>query len=189
MGQSGWKGEDSGDVHHRSPVRTQKDGRPRRGTMPVVAFKGTFQHTLDEKGRLLLPARYRELFSPAFVLTRGLEGCLYVYTLDVWDKVLELFPQEPLFGNPDRRTFTRLFLSGALDCTLDRQGRVLIPDYLLKHAGLEREKECVFVGALDHLEIWDRDRWSQFEERGMERYDELAASMGGPKAEARGDAR
>jgi len=175
-------------MRRRMGLDGQKWRKGGTGSMSAVAFMGTFQHTLDEKGRLPLPARYRDLFSPAFVLTRGLEGCLSVYTLEVWGKVLERLPQEP-FAKAESRSFTRVFLAGAIESMLDRQGRVLIPDYLIEHAGLSREKECVFVGALDHLEIWDRDRWRKYEEEAMSVYEELAASMGGPRTEAAGGAR
>jgi len=150
-------------------------------------LKGTYYHTLDEKGRLIMPSRFRELFSPWFVLTRGLEGCLFAYTFRQWDVVVGQLPHEP-FASAQARAFTRVFLAGAVDCQLDRQGRVLIPNYLMDHAGLSREKECAVVGQQDRLEIWDRQRWREYEEQAMGNYESLAESMGRNKVKAAGDA-
>ena len=120
-------------------------------------FLGEHEHTLDEKSRLTLPAKFRNSFPDGLVLTRGMDGCVYAYARDAWAELVasRLASLDPL--SHDDRMIQRHFFSGAAEATADRQGRVMVPAALVKHAGLERE--VVVAGVFDHLEIWDRSAW------------------------------
>jgi MraZ protein len=124
---------------------------------------GAHDHTLDDKNRLTLPARFREAFSDGVVVTRGLDGCLYAFRRPDWDRLVDsrLSSLDPL--SPEGRRLQRHFFSGAAEAELDKQGRVMIPPALLEHASLERE--VVVAGVRDHVEVWDRAAWrKQLEE-------------------------
>src|SRR2546423_15129389 len=118
---------------------------------------GSHDHTLDDKNRLTLPAKFREAFTDGVVITRGLDGCLYAYRRADWDRLVEsrLAPLDPL--SPETRRLERFFYSGASEAELDKQGRVMLPAPLLEHAQLG--KEVVVAGVNDRLEIWDRAAW------------------------------
>jgi transcriptional regulator MraZ len=118
---------------------------------------GAYDHTIDDKNRLTLPAKYREAFSDGVVVTRGLDGCLYVYRRPDWARLVEsrLSTLDPL--SPAGRRLHRFFFSGASEAELDKQGRVMIPAQLMEHAKLARE--VVVAGVNDRLEIWDRAAW------------------------------
>lgn len=118
---------------------------------------GAHEHTLDDKNRLTLPAKFRAAFAGGVVVTRGMDGCLYVYRREDWDALVEnrLAGLDPL--SQEGRRMQRFFFSGASEVDPDRQGRVMIPAALIDHAGLGRE--VVVAGVRDHLEIWDRANW------------------------------
>jgi len=118
---------------------------------------GAYDHTIDDKNRLTLPAKFREAFQDGVVVTRGLDGCLYAYRRPDWDRLVEsrLATMDPL--RPEGRRIQRFFFSGASEADLDKQGRVMIPAQLLEHAKLGRE--VVVAGVRDHLEIWNREAW------------------------------
>ena len=118
---------------------------------------GAHDHTLDDKNRLTLPARFREAFQDGVVVTRGFDGCLYAYRRADWDRLVEsrLATMDPL--SKEGRRIQRFFFAGASEAELDKQGRVMIPAQLLEHAQLGRE--VVVAGVHDHLEIWDRAAW------------------------------
>lgn len=120
---------------------------------------GEYEHTIDEKGRLTLPAKFRQALAGGVVLTRGLDACVYTYPADDWRKLVEsrLAPLDPL--NREARVMERFFFSGATEVHPDRQGRVMIPQALIEHAGLGRE--VVVAGVRDRLEIWDRAAWRE----------------------------
>jgi MraZ protein len=120
---------------------------------------GAHEHTLDDKNRLTLPAKFRAAFAGGVVVTRGMDGCLYAYRREDWDSLVEgrLATLDPL--SKEGRRMQRFFFSGAAEVEPDRQGRVMIPAALIEHAGLGRE--VVVAGVLDHLEIWDRAKWRQ----------------------------
>jgi MraZ protein len=120
---------------------------------------GEYEHTIDDKNRLTLPARFRQEFADGVVLTRGMDGCLYAYGKADWDSLVErrLAGLDPF--SREARQLGRYFFSGATDQELDKQGRVMIPPSLIRHAGLGRE--VVVAGIHDHLEIWDRAAWRQ----------------------------
>ena len=120
-------------------------------------FLGEYAHTLDDKGRLTLPAKFRDSFSRGVVLTRGMDGCLYAYPRERWQLLVEsrLATLDPL--SRDDRMIQRHFFASAAEAMPDRQGRIMIPASLAAHAKLERE--VVVAGVYDHLEIWDREAW------------------------------
>ncbi len=120
---------------------------------------GEYQHTLDEKGRLTMPARFREELGERFVVTRGLDGCLFVYPMPEWANLEAKLQALPL-THREARAFVRLLLSGATECELDRQGRFALPSALREHAGLD--KEAVVIGVGSRLEIWSKARWSEY---------------------------
>jgi MraZ protein len=120
-------------------------------------FVGEYEHTIDDKNRLTLPARFRQSFADGIVITRGMDGCLYAYTRGDWERLVEtrLASLDPL--SPDGRKMQRFFFASAVEGELDKQGRVMVPAALSQHAKLGRE--VVVAGVYDHLEIWDRAAW------------------------------
>ena len=118
---------------------------------------GEHEHTIDDKNRLTLPARFRQAFVDGIVVTRGMDGCLFAYTRTDWDKLVEGRLASLDFLSQEGRRMQRFFFSGASETELDKQGRVGIPAALLEHAQLGRD--VVVAGVHDHLEIWDRDAW------------------------------
>lgn len=125
-------------------------------------FIGEYHHTLDDKGRMALPGKFRSAFSGGCVLTRGIDSCLTVYTTKEWKVLAEKVATLPL-AQANTRAFTRHMLAGAMDCTLDAQGRVVLPEYLRKYAHLD--KEVVVVGLATRLEIWDATAWDAYRTR------------------------
>ena len=118
---------------------------------------GAYEHTIDDKNRLTLPAKFRQVFADGVVVTRGFDGCLYAFRRPDWDRLLEsrLATLDPL--SPEGRRLERFFYSGASETELDKQGRVMVPRELMDHAKLGRE--VVVAGVKDRLEIWDRAAW------------------------------
>ncbi len=118
---------------------------------------GEYEHTLDDKNRITLPAKFRAAFAAGVVVTRGMDGCLYAYRLEDWDKLVDsrLAGLDPL--SQEGRRMQRFFFSGAAEAELDKQGRVMIPAALIEHAGLGRN--VVVAGVRDHLELWDGAAW------------------------------
>jgi MraZ protein len=123
-------------------------------------FLGRYQHTLDAKGRLAIPARFREALAEGLVLTRGIDRCLALYPLAAWRPLAERVSALPL-SDPDARNFRRLVFAEASDLSLDGQGRILIPPELRRYAGLERD--ALVIGMDTALEIWSPDRWQSVE--------------------------
>ena len=135
-------------------------------------FMGEYNHIIDAKGRLIIPARFRELLGEEFILTKGLDGCLSICPMDAWEAFETKLRALPL-TNKNARTFTRFFVAGATNCELDRQGRVLVPQPLREFAGLE--KEVVLTGNLNRIEIWSKEKWS--ENCNYDDMDSIAESM------------
>ncbi len=137
-------------------------------------FMGEYHHNVDNKGRLIIPAKFREGLGETFVLTRGLDQCLFGYPMEEW-KLLE----EKLKGLPltkkDARAFTRFFFSGATECEIDKQGRINITSPLQAYGKLERE--CVILGVSDRIEIWSKDIWEEYFAGSEESFAEIAENM------------
>lgn len=123
-----------------------------------IMFMGEYSHTIDAKGRLIIPSKFRELLGEEFVLTKGLDGCLSIYPMDEWTAFEEKLKALPL-TNKNARTFSRFFVSGATSCELDKQGRILIPATLREFAGLE--KDVVLTGNITRIEIWSKEKWAE----------------------------
>ena len=122
-------------------------------------FIGEFHHNLDDKGRIAIPSKYRELLGNNFVITRGIEHCIYVYPESTFNHIVTKLESLP-FTKKDARAFMRFFMSGATAVELDKQGRVNIPSPLSSYANLS--KKCVIVGTGDRLEIWDEEAFNEF---------------------------
>ena len=137
---------------------------------------GEFHHTIDEKNRLIIPSKFRAELGAEFIITRGLEKCLFVYSKNEWDKIVKKLSTLP-FTKKDSRNFIRFFMSGATLCTLDKSGRVCITSPLVHYAGLTRD--CVIIGANDRLEIWDSDAWNQFFESNEDNFANIAENLFG----------
>jgi len=138
-------------------------------------FIGEYQHTLDVKRRVAVPAKFRSKFKDGIVLTRGLDGCLFVYTMAEWKKIAEKLGTMPV-GEKATRSFIRMILAGATDGYLDSQGRVLIPEYLKNYAGLD--KDVVVIGLFNRLEIWDSDVWEKYKKGAEKKQSEIADQLG-----------
>lgn len=137
---------------------------------------GEYAHNIDRKGRLIMPAKFREDLGEHVVVNRGLDGCLYVYTAKQWESVYQKLSTLPS-TNRDARMFQRMMLSKAAEVDLDSQGRILIPRNLIELAGLE--KECLILGMANHLEIWSKERWMQLEEEQAGSFEEAAEALNG----------
>lgn len=122
---------------------------------------GKYQNSIDAKGRMIVPAKYREELGYRCVLTRGIDKCLYIYPMPQWEKFMEKLSKLPT-TDPNARAFVRHFYANAVECDIDKQGRMGIPQELREYAGLE--KELVTVGILDKIEIWSKSQWSDAEE-------------------------
>ena len=119
-------------------------------------FMGEYHHNIDDKGRLIIPAKFRSELGEKFIITRGLEKCLYVYSESEWNTIVAKLKTLP-FTKKDVRTFTRSFFSGATECDFDRQGRINITSPLVSYADIQTK--CVIIGANDRLEIWSEENW------------------------------
>jgi MraZ protein len=135
---------------------------------------GEYHHNIDEKKRLVMPSKFRSELGEQFILTRGLDKCLFVYSMDDWNKLVEKLKTLP-FTHKDARNFTRFLLSGATVCELDQAGRVSITSPLIEYAGLT--KECVIIGANDRLEIWSEDSWNKFMEDNIDNLSDIAENL------------
>lgn len=137
-------------------------------------FIGEYSHTIDTKGRLSMPARFRSLLGTHFIVTKGLDQSLFVYPEDEWKVLEEKLKKLPL-TNQNARAFVRFFFSGASECELDQQGRIRIPSNLREHAALE--KEVVVIGVGTRVEIWSQEIWGNYNNDDKLSYDEIADKM------------
>ncbi|MBA9085225.1 MraZ protein [Fontibacillus solani] len=137
-------------------------------------FMGEFQHSIDEKGRIIIPAKFRDLLGTSFVVTRGLDQCLFVYPMEEWGVMEQKLKALPLMKS-DARAFTRFFFSGATECEWDKQGRVNLPGNLRQYAKLE--KDCVVIGVSNRVEIWSKDTWEQYFEQSEDSFNEIAEKL------------
>ena len=137
-------------------------------------FVGEFHHTIDEKGRIIIPAKFRDELGDHFIITRGIENCLFVYSLDNWQKITDKLNSLP-FTKKDARVFNRFFLSGATDVELDKQGRVNISTPLIDYAKLL--KDCVIIGTGDRLEIWAQESWDIFFNSTKDNMSDIAENL------------
>lgn len=139
-------------------------------------FMGEFRHTIDDKGRLIMPSKFRDGLKDRFVATRGLDNCLFVYPLSEWASLEQKLKELP-FTRAETRAFTRLFLAGASECEIDRQGRFVIPTVLREYAKID--KDAVIIGVSNRVEIWSQAEWDAYMSKAGENYEELAESLVG----------
>ncbi len=135
---------------------------------------GEFHHTIDEKGRIIIPAKFRNELGSELVVTRGLDKCLFLYSKDEWDKLSNKLSTLP-FTKQDARNFNRFFLSGATTSEFDKQGRINITSPLISYAGLN--KECVIIGVNERLEIWDEEKYNEFLSNNEDDFSKIAENL------------
>lgn len=137
-------------------------------------FMGEYRHGLDSKNRMIIPARFRDELGSTFVLTKGLDGCLTIYTESQWTAMIE-----KLEKLPNTKRETRLYIRGltskAIECSLDTQGRIQLPQFLVNEAAIV--KQCVVIGAADHVEIWSEDRWNAYDQEASDSFEDIAESL------------
>ena len=137
-------------------------------------FIGEYQHNLDSKGRIIIPSRFRDELHTTFILTRGLDGCLTVYSQEQWEKLFVEINKLPTTKKAARQ-YIRMLTSTACECTLDNQGRIQIPGFLSKPVNIT--KECVVIGANDHIEIWDKQTWDSYYLEASDSFEEVAENL------------
>jgi MraZ protein len=137
-------------------------------------FTGEYQHTIDEKGRFCMPAKFRGMLGDWLMITKGLDGCLFVYTREEWTVLEEKLKKLP-FTNSNARAFARFMFGGAVEYEIDKQGRILLSGHLREYAGVN--KEIVIVGVGTRIEIWSKEKWETYSQKAEESYEELAEKM------------
>ncbi|QIZ07352.1 division/cell wall cluster transcriptional repressor MraZ [Priestia megaterium] len=137
-------------------------------------FMGEYHHSIDNKGRMIVPSKFRDVLGEMFIITRGLDQCLFGYPISEWELIEEKLKGLPL-TKKDARAFTRFFFSGATESELDKQGRINIPAPLLQYAKLE--KECVILGVSNRIEIWSKQIWEDYFSQSEESFAEIAENM------------
>lgn len=138
-------------------------------------FIGEFHHKLDNKGRMAIPAKFRNVLRKGAVITRGLDSCLTIYSKNNWLILAEKLSNLPIVKS-NSRAFSRFMLSGATEINLDKQGRVLIPEYLREYSALK--KEIIIVGLFDKIEIWPKDRWAKYRDNTEKKSSQIAEKLG-----------
>jgi len=144
------------------------------GENSINMFIGEYLHNLDEKGRVSLPAKFRLELSEGAVVTRGLDNCLFLYTKKEWEKLAEKLAALP-FSQANSRAFSRLMLAGAMDVEMDKQGRVVLPEYLRQFASLK--KSVVIAGLYSRMEIWDETNWNSYKTKTEAESGDIAEKM------------
>ncbi|HOH89668.1 MAG: division/cell wall cluster transcriptional repressor MraZ [Clostridia bacterium] len=137
-------------------------------------FIGEYNHTLDPKNRVIMPSKFREKLGDSFVMTKGLDNCLFIYSSQDWSIVEDKLKSLPM-TNKDARAFVRFFFAGACECDLDKQGRMVIPNYLKEHANID--KELVIIGVSTRIEIWSKEEWNKFNNDANISYEDVAEKM------------
>ncbi len=137
-------------------------------------FMGEYRHTIDAKGRLIVPSRFREELGDCFVITRGLDNCLFVYPQREWALIERKLKALP-FTKADARAFMRFFFSGAVEVEQDRQGRVLIPSNLRNYAGIKRD--VVVIGVSNRVEVWSQEKWEEYTDESRLSFEQVAEKM------------
>ena len=140
----------------------------------INMFMGEYHHNIDDKARIVLPSKFRLELGDTFIVTRGLEGCLFIYSKKEWDNIVSKLKTLP-FTKKDARAFLRFFLSGATECQTDKQGRVAIPMPLATYASLK--KECIIIGVNDRLEVWSEDKFQSYFKENEDNISDLAEDL------------
>ncbi len=139
-------------------------------------FMGQYNHAIDDKGRLTIPSKMRNDLGSEFIITRGLDGCLFVYPKCEWENIINKYKELP--NTKDARNFMRFFLSGATTLELDKVGRINIPTNLIDFANLD--KDCVIIGVNEHLEIWNKKSFDDFINTNIESFSDIADKLFAP---------
>jgi len=137
-------------------------------------FIGEYNYSIDNKGRVAIPAKFRSALVKGAVVTRGLDNCLFVYSKTEWTNLAEKLSSLPI-SQANTRAFSRLMLAGAMDVKIDGQGRIIIPDYLKKYAGMK--KRAIIAGLYNRLEVWDEDRWNEYKTKTEKDSNEIAENL------------
>ncbi len=137
-------------------------------------FMGEYEHQIDVKGRIIVPAKFRADLGNQFVLTRGLDQCLFVYPMEEWKILEEKLKKLPL-TKKDARSFTRFFFSGAVECEVDKQGRINIPQPLRTYSKLE--KECIVIGVSNRVEVWSKELWADYISQSENSFVEISENL------------
>ena len=141
-------------------------------------FYGEYEHSMDRKGRLIIPSKFREVFKENYVerffVTRGLDTCLFVFAEDEWKKQESRF-RSLSFTNREARQFNRIYFSGACEVTCDRQGRILVPQYLKDFAKIKND--AIVVGVSNRMEIWAKDQWQEFYRNTKDSFEKIAENV------------
>lgn len=138
-------------------------------------FIGEYNHTIDEKGRMAVPVKFRSDLAKGAVVTRGLDNCLFVYSIEEWEKLADKLSKLPI-SQANTRAFARLMLAGAMDVELDKQGRFVLPEYLRKYAGMN--KKVVVAGLYNRLEVWDEEAWEKYRQSTEKESKNIAEALG-----------
>ena len=138
-------------------------------------FIGEYQHSIDPKGRLAVPAKFRQALSKGAVVTKGLDDCLFLFSKTEWQKLADKLAALPI-AKANARAFARLMLAGAMEAEIDKQGRMLIPDYLRKYASMK--KKVVITGLYNRLEIWDEIKWNKYKQGTETKSGDIAEALG-----------
>ena len=138
-------------------------------------FIGEYNHNLDNKGRIAVPVKFRDDLKKGAVVTKGLDGCLFLYTMSEWKILAEKLSKLPI-SQSNTRAFARLMLAGAMDVQVDKQGRIILPDYLRKYATLK--KKVIINGLYNRLEIWDENNWEKYKEVTEKESGDIAEKLG-----------
>ena len=136
---------------------------------------GEYKHSLDNKGRMAIPAKFREKVTAGAIITRGIDNCLFVFAHAEWEALAAKLIALPI-AQANSRAFVRLMLAGATDVSLDSQGRILIPDYLRKYAGLK--KEVIVAGLYNRIEVWDEEAWKNYKMKTESSSEAIAEQLG-----------
>lgn len=138
-------------------------------------FIGEYRHSIDEKGRLAIPVKFRQLLKDGAVVTKGLDNCLFLYTRQEWRKLADKLTLLPL-SKANSRAFARLMLAGAMDIEIDKQGRAMIPEYLRKFSKIG--KKVVVAGLYSRLELWDEREWEKYKKGTESKSSDIAEALG-----------
>ena len=137
-------------------------------------FIGEFHHNIDDKGRLIIPSKFRCELGEKFIITRGLDKCLFIYSMNEWSNITKKLQTLP-FTKKDARNFSRFFLSGATECEFDKQGRILITSPLVQYANLTQK--CAIIGVNERIEVWNEEEFNKFLNDNEEQFSEIAENL------------
>lgn len=140
-----------------------------------LMFIGEYKHSIDDKGRLAVPSKFRQELKGGAIVTRGLDRCLFLFSAKEWEELAKKLIALPI-AQANSRAFIRLMLAGAMEVRLDNQGRILIPDYLRDYSNIQRQ--AIVAGLYNRIEIWDEENWKQYKDKTEASSDDIAEKLG-----------